>query len=70
MHSNLNYRHVQVHADELHRDAAQHRLAASARAPRRIKPKREFALHVPNPISGIAWMIGRLTAAVRAVGRA
>jgi hypothetical protein len=70
MHSNLNYRHVQVHSADLHRDAAQHRLATSARGPRRVKPRREFTLRVPNPISGFAWIFGRVTAAVRAVGRA
>jgi hypothetical protein len=70
MDSNLNYRHVQVHSAELHRQAELHRLATKARADRKAKPPRQTTFYFPKPLPRIAWIIGRVTAAVRATNRA
>jgi hypothetical protein len=70
MDPNLNYRRVQVHSAELHRQAELHRLAAKARADREPEPRQQTTFHVPNPLSGVTWVVGRVTAAVRAANRA
>jgi hypothetical protein len=64
MDSNLNYRHAQVHSAELRRQAELHRLAVRTRDDRKAKPRRQTTFRVPNPVSGIGWIIGRVRAAV------
>ena len=61
---NFQYRHAKNHSAELHRQAELHRLAAPTRPERKAEPPRRSTLRVPNPVSGISWIIRRATAAV------
>jgi hypothetical protein len=61
---NFQYRHAKDQSAELQRQAEVHRLASPTRPDRKAKPRRQPTLRVPNPVSGISWMIRRATAAV------
>ena len=61
---NFQYRHAKDHSAELHRQAELHRLAAPTRPERKAKPRRQPALRVPNPVSGIRWISRHASAAL------
>ena len=62
----LNHRRVKDRAAELHRQAELHRLATRTRADRKLETPRQPTLQIPSPVTGIASVVQRVTAAIRA----
>jgi len=66
MDPQMNYRHTQVHAADLHRQAELHRLAAQARKTRgEARPARPSLLAPPSLVETIQRTMGRFGRRIR-----